>query len=455
MRTFFSVASMLLVLLGIGWLLFPETMLDRWAVGTDAVGIFVARRYGALLLGFAAMLWYGRSSGPSPARTAILGGAAFAAAAVAAVSFSGVITRTVGPGAWLTAVIEAVLAAGFLFFLLTSRVRASSIRRANIRFGFLLVVFCFTAACGGVGPTGPTSPPTGPSSAQAYLERMLDIMQARSINRRTIEWAAFRASVLAQAPGAQTVSDTYPAIRHALDRLDDGHSSYRAATGTFIFVPKRSCAPTPAVSPPLPATIGYVRVSSFNGSGTAAIEFAGAIQNAIRAADRDDLAGWIVDLRGNGGGNMWPMIAGIGPVLGDGVAGHFIDPDGVTQDWGYAVGAALAVGSVVLQVPDPYRLRRERPRVAVLTDVGVASSGEAVAVAFRERPGTRSFGTPTCGLSTSNESFPLSDGAVLNLTVSTMADRTRRLYGDAIVPDEVVNDPAVVVARAVAWLEGR
>jgi len=44
--------------------------------------------------------------------------------------------------------------------------------------------------------------------------------------------------------------------------------------------------------------------------------------------------GWIIDLRGNGGGNMWPMLAGIGFVLGDGPAGSFVLLDGSVQSDG-------------------------------------------------------------------------------------------------------------------------
>ena len=105
------------------------------------------------------------------------------------------------------------------------------------------------------------------------------------------------------------------------------------------------------------------------------------------------------------------------------------------------------------RVDAPYRLRRDRPRVAVLTDNGIASSGEATVIAFRRRPDTRSFGTPTCGLSTANRAFTMSDGASLNLTVSVMADRTRTKYGDSIPPDEIVTDPAQAVQRAIVWLQ--
>jgi C-terminal processing protease CtpA/Prc len=90
----------------------------------------------------------------------------------------------------------------------------------------------------------------------------------------------------------------------------------------------------------------------------------------------------------------------------------------------------------------------------VLTDRAVASSGEAVVVAFRARPNTRSFGSPTCGLSTANQGFRLSDGATLALTVAVMADRTRAPYGLSLAPDEPVSGDAEVVQGAIDWLRG-
>ena len=203
----------------------------------------------------------------------------------------------------------------------------------------------------------------------------------------------------------------------------------------------------------VPPTIGYVKIGSFGGTSAQAIAFADAIQNTIKAADRADLTGWIVDLRGNGGGNMWPMIAGVGPVLGDGAIGYFIDPFGLESQWEYHDGASWLTGVALQRVTTPYRLLKERPRVAVLTDKLVASSGEATVIAFRKRPDTRSFGTSTCGLSTANASYPLSDGAVLILTTSVMADRLHTAYGDSIPPDETLTDPAQALQRAVAWLE--
>ena len=288
----------------------------------------------------------------------------------------------------------------------------------------------------------------------AHLNQMVDVMQNNSINRLSINWTSFRSIVLARAAGAQNIPAAYSAIREALAMLGDNHSSYRAPDGTVLFAGGTNCTAVTVSSPVVPNNIGYVRVTSFSGGGDLATAFANEIQNVIVTADRADLVGWVVDLRGNGGGNMWPMLAGVGPVLGEGVAGHFITPTGARSAWEYRDGAAWNSGQAVQRTTVTYRLRRERPRVAVLTDGRVASSGEAIAVAFRQRPDTRSFGTPTCGLSTANAGFGLSEGASLNLTVALMADRTGAPYGSALAPDETITVPETLVQRALAWVIG-
>ena len=146
------------------------------------------------------------------------------------------------------------------------------------------------------------------------------------------------------------------------------------------------------------------------------------------------------------------MLAGVGPVLGTGVAGYFFPPNGVSSTWTYTSGVAALNGFTQASVSSAYALMRPSPRVAVLTDSLVASSGEAMAIAFRARPNTRSFGASTCGLSTANGSYRLSDGAMLLLTTALMADRTGMSYGFSIAPDESLPGDAAVVDRAIAWL---
>ena len=121
MKVFLSVAAVLIAVLGCAWLFFPEAMLGRWGVETDSVGLFVGRRYGTMLLGYAVILGLSRAAGPSVARTAILVGGAFVTGFITLVSVGGIFSGTIGSGAWITVVVEALLAGGFLYFLVVGR----------------------------------------------------------------------------------------------------------------------------------------------------------------------------------------------------------------------------------------------------------------------------------------------------------------------------------------------
>ena len=299
------------------------------------------------------------------------------------------------------------------------------------------------AACGRTLPAGPVSPsPPQVSIGAAYLETVLATMSANSVNRQRIDWPRFNAEVRAAAVNVQDIAGTAPALRIALGLLGDGHSFFQWSNGETVANPAApDCRADADGAPNIPLDIGYVAVRALFGANAPSPQsYADALNAAIDAQDRPGLAGWIVDVRGNGGGNMWPMIGGLAPLLGSDTAGYFAHPGGVMVPWRAAGRSAT--------------LRQPHPRVAVLTDRATASSGEAVVVAFRGRPDSRSFGEATCGVPTSNTAFALSDGSTLWLTTALDADRHARTYSGPIVPDEVVAGRAVI-ARAIDWLRLR
>ena len=55
-------------------------------------------------------------------------------------------------------------------------------------------------------------------------------------------------------------------------------------------------------------------------------DYANMLHAIAASLETSKPSGWMVDLRGNGGGNMWPMRAGIGFALGEGVAGSSVSP---------------------------------------------------------------------------------------------------------------------------------
>ena len=286
--------------------------------------------------------------------------------------------------------------------------------------------------------------------ARAYLATALDSIRAVTLRGDTISWPAIRDSAFQIANGAQRPIDTYAAIDWALRRANK-HS--------FLQVP------TPgATSVVVHGRFGYLHVPQ---RGGAAVPLADSLHSAIGRMREQGVCGWVVDVRANGGGNMWPMLAGVGPLLGDTIVGSFgTGPS--AQRWYYKAGSSGIVradgtleAASRVTVPVVEMLSVLQP-VAVLMDSGTGSSGEAVAVAFRGRPATRSFGTPTAGFATVNRGLRLSDGANMVVTVGYYADRAGTVYGDRLTPDVRVRLPVgwpsptdAVASAAIQWLQSQ
>jgi C-terminal processing protease CtpA/Prc len=155
------------------------------------------------------------------------------------------------------------------------------------------------------------------------------------------------------------------------------------------------------------------------------------------------------------------MLAGLGALLGDGRMGSYLTARGPGGYWFYRKGAAGiefddGERQEIVTVQEPYYLSGTPP-VAILVDRDTASSGEAVAIAFRGRPRARHFGTATYGLCTSNQGFLLSDGANLVITVGLNVDRSGR-HENQVIPDEEIPTPTspdvedTQLSRAIEWL---
>lgn len=84
----------------------------------------------------------------------------------------------------------------------------------------------------------------------------------------------------------------------------------------------------------LEGKFALLKVRSFSsGDQEQMLEYASQLQAKIEELDTQNPIGWIVNLSYNSGGNMWPMLTGIGPLIGEGVVGGFLSVDGVHTPW--------------------------------------------------------------------------------------------------------------------------
>jgi carboxyl-terminal processing protease len=86
----------------------------------------------------------------------------------------------------------------------------------------LSILFFLVTSCN--AERRPPSP-----AVQKYLEEVVRIMQASSINRAAINWVAFKKNLLAQASGANTIEQAYPAVEFAIVALGDKHTQFYGA----------------------------------------------------------------------------------------------------------------------------------------------------------------------------------------------------------------------------------
>ncbi len=297
-----------------------------------------------------------------------------------------------------------------------------------------------------------------PDTLASYLKEAFDIMEKHALYRDSVDWPVLRERAAKKAGAAKSYADCYPALISAISSLGDHHSFLLPADDSKKWENAGESVEEMPLSTGkiLENNIAYISMPGVDsGDEKANIYFADQLHKLLKELDSQNPSAWVFDLRQNTGGNCWPMLAGIGPLLGEGICGYFLSPGEKPSSWFYKKGASGIGKEKITKVSQkPYKMKQKLPMLAVLTGPQTASSGEVVTVAFRGRPNCRSFGAPTYGVSTGNANFSLRDGAQIFLCSSVYADRNKVAYGSKIMPDVLVeageNDP--VLQAATKWL---
>ncbi|WP_082495596.1 S41 family peptidase [Agreia sp. Leaf335] len=331
-------------------------------------------------------------------------------------------------------------------------------RRAGIIVGVALVGVA-ALGVGGIVAAAPLLRTYGiyvaPPSPQQYAEYALDDMR-HGLEATPSRYDDVRAETLSEVANATDYADTYDALATAATELGGPHTTFAdPAKAAEMFGPSSgstSANQLPTVSSADGVTT--IRLPTLIGGGTGSDSFGqkyiDTVVSAIGTAAPTTSA-WVVDLRDNHGGNVWPMLAAVAPLLDDGTVETFESVDASTVI--SVDGGAVSSGGTQQSEASAPQPKVDGP-VAVVVNGMTGSSAEAVAIAFIGQANVRVFGQPSYGFSTANQPFRLYDGAVVNLTVAVDADRTGKRYGVPIEPDETVDDDQLDAAIG-AWLATR
>ncbi|SHM05901.1 S41 family peptidase [Mucilaginibacter sp. OK098] len=307
---------------------------------------------------------------------------------------------------------------------------------------------------------------TTPSNdVKQYIKEFTDIIKKYSIYTKKLNWAGIDADIDQLSGGIKTIEDAQLLTSYIMSELriaGDNHSFIKSKAAAVRYANENVDMRLPSAKL-LPGIIGYVWMPGFGStSDTASTSFATTIQNMIRELDtKNDISGWIIDLRHNNGGNMHPMIAGLGPIIGNGTLGYFVSPEtNKITPWMYKNGKVTNGSAITAKVSGAYAIKNPGSKVAVLTGPKTASSGEMTTICFIGKPNVKLFGQPTGGYTTGNRGFKLSTGAYLYLASGYAADRNKKEYLGKIDPDVVVKDTNengddATIKAATDWIRNK
>ncbi len=188
---------------------------------------------------------------------------------------------------------------------------------------------------------------------------------------------------------------------------------------------------------------GFIGVDSVS-----AKHYTDSLQRGIRWLYYQQPKGWIIDLRHNSGGWIYPMIAGLGPILGPGIKSYEMSEDSVLNEYYF-----YKDDSNYLLLSDSVWFFEKQLPVAVLISEETGSAGELLTLSFRGNLKTALIGTATAGVSTGLHGFVMPDGTQICVTNCVMADRNKKGDGKKIQPEIETYETSDLFEQAFDWIE--
>ena len=270
-------------------------------------------------------------------------------------------------------------------------------------------------------------------SNRQYVRKAVRIMDKEGILATDSRWWEEYESAMDARPASR--EEAQEIVRAAAKVAGGKHSFLQLAGGVVSDATSEWPAPEVAFAE---GGIPVISLPPFSGSQAEGVKYASAVLSAIP----EDIPGVVIDLRGNTGGNMYPMIAAVH---------RFLPNDDQMLRFRTRKRTQWIPLSYAVQLVGVQQASRIECPVAILTDDHTASSGEATLICFRGLDYVRVFGAPTAGYASANQPFPLPGGDRLVLTTGCDVARTGEVFcDDPIQPDVVTDTP---LEEALIWIK--
>ncbi len=284
-------------------------------------------------------------------------------------------------------------------------------------------------------------------------DSLYTFIKSNSILRKSADWKEIDQAYYKQIKEAKSLKDTMNCFVTVLKKLNDVHSQlflnnqyyghYPAFDDSTLAWLKplndRAVSVTnQVITETIVDNIGYIRIPSFQVFDAAQINnLAQSLADSVTAISLKSKKGLVIDLRLNGGGNIYPMLSGLSILLGNRIIGYETDADdSIARTWeikngNFVIGGYQTSSITVRQVSGLDNLP-----VVILTGPVTKSAGSMTAITFKGRPNTLFIGEPTAdGYTTSNGYFQFAPNLFLNFATHYVADRNKIKYKTVVDPD--------------------
>ena len=314
-------------------------------------------------------------------------------------------------------------------------------------------------------------------SVRVFVDSALNIMQNKSLFAKSLEWSNIRDTVHFMAKDATTYEEAAPAIKFAFNLLNDKHgwlvlndenyiNPFLARDNSRINETTKAVIVKPAIhTSVLQKQYAYVSVPFFGGQTTKGMnDFAQRLQDSLCKVVSPATKGIIIDLRLNGGGNMYPMVIGLSNLLTEGILTESVNSSGEKDGEFILKGHSVTLlDTMVVALKRTCGALQQTP-VAVIIGPATGSAGEQLAIILSTRKHTTLIGENTAGYVTGNNGFLLpgkNNGIVIG--ESYTRDRNGKVYIEDVAPNikvtggddflNLLNDKKIMAA--MKWFSGK
>lgn len=272
-------------------------------------------------------------------------------------------------------------------------------------------------------------------SVQSYVVRAIDLMKAKSVNKHRINWDSLYTDSRKKAAKLHTIRETYPLIKNILGALKDAHSNFfpPEMVKDYTLGYRATGQEFPLIEAKITENgMAYISLPGFACYHFAEWdEFVNTFYKKIEELNAQKPKGWILDLRENGGGMFYPMLAALSPMLDKQNAIGTVDAEGQYAFFEFDRDGNLFEGK---QKVHHFNIKKVPQRITkpiiVMVSKKTSSSGEFSTIAFAGQKNVRIIGQNTMGLTSGNQEYKLSDGAFLVLTTGNIVDRNKKEYDE-------------------------